>query len=87
MLKGNPIVLAVAAIALLSTVALAQSPTPPPNTGPTSATTANPQLIKQLAPQRRAQKKQKRTNCERQANQQKLKLGKRIGFMRSCLKG
>jgi hypothetical protein len=64
----------------------AQKPTPPPNTGRTSATTANPELQKQLAPERRAMKRQRRDECEREAKQKKLGLGKRWRFMRRCLK-
>jgi len=65
----------------------AQKPTPPPNTGRTSATTANPELQKQLAPERRAMKRQRRTECEKEAKQQNLHVGKRWSFMRRCLKG
>jgi hypothetical protein len=65
----------------------AQKPTPPPNTGRTSATTANPELQKQLAPERRAMKRQRRDECEKEAKQQKLTLAKRWRFMRRCLKG
>ena len=65
----------------------AQKPTPPPNTGRTSATTANPELQKQLAPERRAMKRQRRDECEKEAKQQKLPLTQRWRFMRRCLKG
>jgi len=65
----------------------AQKPVPPPNTGRTSATTANPELQKQLAPERRAMKRQRRTECEKEANQHNLRLGKHWSFMRRCLKG
>ena len=65
----------------------AQKPTPPPNTSRSSATTANPELQKQLAPERRAMKRQRRDDCERQATQQKLRLAKRWRFIRQCLKG
>jgi hypothetical protein len=44
-------------------------------------------LQKQLAPERRAMKRQRRDECEREAKQQKLGLGKRWRFMRRCLKG
>lgn len=65
--------------------ALAQQ-TPPPNSGPNSATTANPELQKQLAPNRRATKKQRRDTCERQAKDKQLQFAKRYRFMRECLK-
>jgi hypothetical protein len=60
--------------------------TPPPNSSPTSATTANPELQKQLAPNRRAMKKQRRDTCEREAKDKKLHFAKRYRFMRQCLK-
>jgi hypothetical protein len=57
-----------------------------PNTSPGSATTANPELQRQLAPQRRAMKRQKRAACEQEAAQNKLHLVKRWRFVRQCLK-
>jgi len=57
-----------------------------PNTSPRSATTANPELQRQLAPQRRAMKRQKRAACEQEAAQKKLHLVKRWRFIRQCLK-
>ena len=79
---------AVAVISICATgIAMAQTTTtkpPPPNTSSTSATTANPELQRQLSPQRRASKKQRRADCERQAAHSKLS---RWQFMRQCLKG
>jgi hypothetical protein len=60
---------------------------PPPNTSPTSATTANLQLQRQLAPPRRAVKIQKRKSCEREAATKRLHLVKRWRFMRQCMRG
>ena len=82
--KIKATLLSLVAIFALSSSGLAQTPTPPPNTGKTSATTANPELQKQLAPSQRAQKKQRRASCEKQFSQQK-KLS-RFRFMRNCLK-
>ena len=64
----------------------AQTATPQPNTTPSSAITANPEMQKQLSPSRRAMKKQQRTQCEKQAADRKLHLATRWRFMRSCLK-
>jgi hypothetical protein len=64
----------------------AQTATPQPNTTSSSAVTANPEIQKQLSPSRRAMKKQRRAQCEKQAADQKLHLTKRWRFMRSCLK-
>jgi hypothetical protein len=75
---------AVLAMALCS-AAPSGAQTPPPNTGPTSATTANPELQRQLAPSQRAMKKQRRTACEKQFAQQRRLSHYR--FMRKCLKG
>jgi hypothetical protein len=81
-------VLAAMAVTLFFTTgAVAQTratKTAPPNTSPTSATTANPQLQRQLSPQQRTSKKQRRANCERQAAQSNMS---RLRFMRQCLKG
>ena len=59
---------------------------PAPDPSPASATTANPKLQRQLAPQRRAMKKQRRAACEQEAAQKKLHLVKRWRFIRQCLK-
>lgn len=84
MSKIKGVLLSLFAVAVLSSNGLAQTPTPQPNTGKTSATTANPELQRQLAPQSRAQKKQRRASCEKQFSQQKKV--SRFRFMRSCLK-
>ena len=88
MSRSRLILVAVALAALASAdTATAQTATrrpPPPNTGPTSATTEYPALQRQLSPQRRAMKKQKRANCERQAARSKQSYRR---FMRQCLKG
>jgi len=76
---------AVLAMALVSTAPSGAQTTPPPNTGPTSATTANPELQRQLTPSRRAMKKQRRATCEKQFAQQRRLSHYR--FMRQCLKG
>jgi hypothetical protein len=76
-----------AAVLIMALVSTAPSgaQTPPPNTGPTSATTANPELQRQLTPSRRAMKKQHRATCEKQFAQQRRLSHYR--FMRQCLKG
>jgi len=76
---------AVLTMALFSTAPSGAQTTPPPNTGPTSATTANPELQRQLTPSRRAMKKQRRATCEKQFAQQRRLSHYR--FMRQCLKG
>jgi hypothetical protein len=76
---------AVLAMALCGTAPSGAQTTPPPNTGPTSATTANPELQRQLAPSQRAMKKQRRAACEKQFAQQRRLSHYR--FMRKCLKG
>jgi hypothetical protein len=63
----------------------ASAQTPPPNTGPSGATTENPRLSRQLDPKRAAAKKAKRLECEQQAKEQKLHLAKRLQFIRKCL--
>jgi outer membrane murein-binding lipoprotein Lpp len=77
------------AAAVLSTALLSSAPsnaqTPQPNTGPTSATTVNPEMQKQLSPSKRAMRKQNRAACEKQFAQQQ-RLG-HYRFMRQCLKG
>jgi len=77
-------VLAAAIMTVLVGTAPLSAQTPPPNSGPTSATTANPELQRQLTPSRRAMKKQQRANCEKQyAEQRRLS---RYRFMRQCLR-
>ena len=71
---------------ILAGPAVAQTATPQPNTTPSSAITANPEMQKQLSPSRRAMRKQQRTQCEKQAADRKLHLATRWRFMRSCLK-
>jgi hypothetical protein len=68
-------------------LAQAEKKTPPPNSGPTSATTVNPELQKQLAPNRRSAKKARRDTCEREATDKQLHFAKRYRFMRQCMKG
>lgn len=75
---------AVLSAALLSTVP-SNAQTPQPNTGPTSATTVNPEIQRQLSPSKRAMRKQRRADCEKQFAQQQ-RLG-HYRFMRQCLKG
>ena len=70
-------------VALAGGSALAQS-APGKATAPV---TENKRLTKQLAPQRRAAKRQKRTDCEMQATRQKLRLVKRWRFVRRCMAG
>lgn len=87
MMRSSLVLVAIAFAAFASAdIATAQTANrrpPPPNTGPTSATTEYPALQRQLAPQRRAAKKQKRAECERQAARSKEN---RRRFMRRCLK-
>ena len=81
---AKQLVAAVLSAALYGT-APSSAQTPPPNSGPTSATTANPELQRQLSPSRRAMKKQRRAACEKQAAQPHRLSHYR--FMRQCLKG
>lgn len=60
---------------------------PPAGTAPGAATTENPRLSRQLDRQRMAAKKARRTECERQAREQKLHLTKRLQFVRTCMAG
>jgi hypothetical protein len=84
MARGHLTLLAAVFSAALWSIAPSNAQ-PPPNTGPASATTANPELQRQLAPSRRAVKKQRRAACEKQlAQQHRLN---RYRFMRQCLKG
>jgi hypothetical protein len=83
MVQARATMLSLALILSLASSGLAQSTPPPPNTGPTSATTANPELERQLSPQRLAKKKQKRR--EKQVKQQNSVT--RLKFMRNCLNG
>jgi hypothetical protein len=78
-------VAAVILTAALYSIAPSSAQTPPPNTGPTSATTANPELQRQLTPSRRAMKKQRRADCEKQFAQERRH--NHYSFMRQCLKG
>jgi hypothetical protein len=88
MSSARTIIIAVAVASIFATgIAAAQTATTkqaPPNTTSTSATTANPELQRQLAPKRRAMKKQRRTECERKVSHSKMS---RARFMRQCLKG
>jgi hypothetical protein len=74
-----------ALMVVLYSIAPSSAQTPPPNTGPTSATTSNPELQRQLAPSRRATKKQRIAACEMKLTQQRTL--SRYRFMRQCLRG
>jgi hypothetical protein len=67
-------------------LAPAQAQAPAPNTTPGGATTANPELQRQLTPSSAAARRQKRADCNAQADQQKLRFGKRQRFVRQCMK-
>jgi hypothetical protein len=86
-MANYPVKQLAAAVLIMALVSTAPSgaQTPSPNTGPTSATTANPELQRQLTPSRRAMKKQRRATCEKQFAQQRRLSHYR--FMRQCLKG
>ncbi len=79
--------LSLSAIIALSAVLLpAHGQTPAPNTAPNAATTENPELKKQLAPSSAAARRQKRADCNAQADQQNLHFAKRQRFIRQCMK-
>jgi hypothetical protein len=71
--------------AALWSISPSNAQTPQPNTGPTSATTSNREIQQQLSPSKRAMRKQRRADCEKQFTEQR-RLG-HYRFMRQCLKG
>jgi hypothetical protein len=80
--------LPLAVVFVFALLAPVQAPAqaPAPNTTPGAATTANPELQRQLTPSSAAARRQKRADCNAQADQQKLHFGKRQRFVRQCMK-
>jgi hypothetical protein len=75
-----------AAIVLSAMIMPVYGQTPAPNTAPNAATTANPELQKQLVPSSPVARRKKWADCNAQADQQKLHFAKRKRFVRQCMK-
>jgi hypothetical protein len=73
------------AVAIAAGAAFGQTPAPP-NTAPGAATTDNKRLDRQLNPGPAAARRAKRSGCDAQARQQKLRLFARMRFVRQCIR-